>query len=164
VCPSCGSGGLYTPGPCRKPVTPYNVRKETFQTKTDVSKQKKALEKISFRRLQGTLMAAAATDATKMALPPGQRVEWKDVELKTEIGEGSYAIVYEGVWQGRAVAVKELKVLDASEDLMNDFVTEVTVLAALSHPNVIDFVGACTDPAHRFFWRATTCKSRGSGG
>ncbi len=148
VCGACGSGGLFTPGPCRKPVTPYAVRKENFLSKTDASKARKELDKMDFRKLNGTLMAAAATDATKMALQPRHRVEWADVELKTEIGEGAYALVYEGVWQERPVAVKELKLVEASDEQMNDFVTEVTVLASLSHPNVIDFVGACTDPAH----------------
>lgn len=56
--------------------------------------------------------------------------------------------MYEGTWQGAVVAVKEMKLQEASETQASDFLTEVTVLASLSHPNVIDFIGACTEPDH----------------
>lgn len=137
-------GGVFTPGPLRKPVTPYSVRKEGFVRK---SVDKKS-NKVDFRELKGTLLAAAASDASKMALQPRYRVNWADIQLKTQIGEGAYANVYEGSWQDMVVAVKEMKLQEASEAQANDFLTEVTVLASLSHPNVIDFIGACTDPAN----------------
>jgi hypothetical protein len=144
VCKSCGTGGVFTPGPLRKPVTPYSVRKEGFIRKSD----KKGVPKLDVRELKGTLLAAAASDATKMALQPKHRVNWVDVQLKMQIGEGAYANVYEGTWHDAVVAVKEIKFQEASETQVNDFLTEVTVMASLSHPNVIDFIGACTDPAH----------------
>ncbi len=146
ACKACGASGLFTPGPIRKPVTPYSVRKEGFVRRSGDKKMSEA--KLDFRKLKGTLLAAAASDATRMALQPRHRVNWADVQLSTQIGEGAYANVYEGTWQNMVVAVKEMKLQEASETQVNDFLTEVTVLASLSHPNVIDFIGACTDPAH----------------
>jgi hypothetical protein len=70
---------------------------------------KKKEAAIDFRQLRGTLLSAASSDAAKMAIQPKHRVAWKDVELKNQIGEGAYALVYEGSWLGHPVAVKEIK-------------------------------------------------------
>lgn len=167
-CAHCGAGGLFTGGMTRKPVTPYAVRKETFIPKVDAKKQQALLQKLNFKKLAGTLLSSAARDAAKMALLPRHRIEWSDVELKvsnvrlyrcslraeaahrqSEIGEGAFAIVYEGMLRGdRLVAVKEMKYQEATADQLRDFAAEVSVLATLVHPNIVEFVGACMDPQH----------------
>lgn len=83
-----------------------------------------------------------------MALPPASRVAWDEVELLHEIGDGAFALVYEGRLRGCTVAVKELKLQEADADLLRDFAAEVSVLSTLVHPNVVEFVGACMNPKH----------------
>ncbi len=83
-CARCGSSNTFAPGPMRKPVTPYAVRKETFIPKVDAKKQQAMLQKLNFKKLAGTLLSSAARDAAKMALLPRHRIEWSDMELKVE--------------------------------------------------------------------------------
>ncbi len=57
--------------------------------------------------------------------------------------------MYEGMLRGeRLVAVKEMKYQEATADQLRDFAAEVSVLATLVHPNIVEFVGACMDPQH----------------
>ena len=56
--------------------------------------------------------------------------------------------MYEARYKGEVVAVKELKFLEASPEQMADFSREMCVLASVSHPNIVNFVGASVDPTH----------------
>mmetsp|Transcript_25791 Transcript_25791/g.42345 ORF Transcript_25791/g.42345 Transcript_25791/m.42345 type:complete len:588 (-) Transcript_25791:400-2163(-) len=76
--------------------------------------------------------------------------EWEipfdELVLKAKIGEGTFGVVYSGDWRGTRVAVKKLKYQKMTESVMNDFKSEVSILGKLRHPNVILFMGACTQP------------------
>ncbi|KOM44732.1 hypothetical protein LR48_Vigan06g003800 [Vigna angularis] len=51
-------------------------------------------------------------------------IHWEDLQLREEIGQGSYATVYHGIWNGSDVAVK------------------IDIMKRLRHPNVLLFMGA----------------------
>jgi hypothetical protein len=50
----------------------------------------------------------------------GCRIAYEELQLVKEIGVGGYASVFYGTWHGEAVAVKKLKVADASEEYIDD--------------------------------------------
>ena len=62
------------------------------------------------------------------------------------IGIGSYGEVFRAKWQGLPVAVKVLISQQLSKDMLDDFYHEVEVMAALRHPNIALWLGACTEP------------------
>lgn len=64
-----------------------------------------------------------------------------DVELTRRIGAGSFGEVFEGTFKGRAVAVKTL--LEVTEENVKNFRGEILLNAALVHPNIVKFIGAC---------------------
>ncbi|XP_038972097.1 tyrosine-protein kinase Fer [Phoenix dactylifera] len=73
-------------------------------------------------------------------------IQWEDLLLGEEIGEGSYAIVYRGVWNGSDVAIKLYLQKDYHEGALLDFKEEIRIMKILRHPNVLLFMGAVYSP------------------
>ncbi|XP_051115433.1 uncharacterized protein LOC127240674 [Andrographis paniculata] len=73
-------------------------------------------------------------------------IRWEDLQVKEEIGQGSYAVVYRGVWNGSDVAVKVYFGNQYSEETLLDYKKEIDIMRRLRHPNVLLFMGAvCTE-------------------
>lgn len=95
---------------------------------------------------------AAQAVVAKPALPsqPSEPVgqfksEWEvdhtELRLEELLGTGSTAEVYRASWHGTDVAVKKLR---SSGQLSTEFRREILVLLRLRHPNLVLFMGACT--------------------
>jgi len=71
--------------------------------------------------------------------------EWEvdpsELRLEELLGTGSTAEVYKASWHGTEVAVKRLR---SSGQLSTEFKREIAVLLRLRHPNLVLFMGACT--------------------
>jgi len=70
--------------------------------------------------------------------------EWEipSTELVQEksIGEGCFGKVWKGKWRGISVAIKELHT-----ESLEDFKNEIGILGKMRHPNIILYMGACTE-------------------
>eukprot|EP01090_Pellita_catalonica_P001893 TRINITY_DN11607_c0_g1_i1.p1 TRINITY_DN11607_c0_g1~~TRINITY_DN11607_c0_g1_i1.p1 ORF type:complete len:598 (-),score=77.58 TRINITY_DN11607_c0_g1_i1:143-1936(-) len=81
------------------------------------------------------------------AIAPGSNgdamIDEKDIELGKKIGGGAFGEVYKGKWRTVTVAIKALRMSERSpkEKLMQDFLSEVSLLRGLRHPNVVQFFG-----------------------
>lgn len=78
-------------------------------------------------------------------------IDFKEVELGELIATGSFGVVHSGTFRGKRVAIKFLLFPEASsEDELNrarrGFRQEVTVWHKLSHPNIVQFLGAYVNP------------------
>jgi len=71
-------------------------------------------------------------------------VDNKEIKMLEEIGRGNFGKVFKGQCRGKIVAVKQLN-SDLKGKQMEDFRKEVSVLTHLRHPNVVLFMGACTE-------------------
>lgn len=60
------------------------------------------------------------------------------------MGEGTFGIVYKGLWNDRFVAVKKLT-RDAEK---KPFLVEVRQLSRVDHENIVKLYGACTKGQH----------------
>ncbi|KAK2664648.1 hypothetical protein Ddye_003222 [Dipteronia dyeriana] len=69
-------------------------------------------------------------------------IHWEDLLLGDEIGQGSYAVVYRGMWNGSDVAVKVYFGNEYSEGTIDNYQKEVDIMKKLRHPNVLLFMGA----------------------
>eukprot|EP00898_Chlorokybus_atmophyticus_P007612 jgi/Chlat1/7852/Chrsp66S07298 len=78
----------------------------------------------------------------------GWEIEYADIQLGARVGTGSFGEVYRGVWRGTEVAVKLLLEQNITQEVLEDFRQEITMLSRLRHPNVILFLGACVRPPH----------------
>eukprot|EP00026_Physarum_polycephalum_P006054 Phypoly_transcript_06094.p1 GENE.Phypoly_transcript_06094~~Phypoly_transcript_06094.p1 ORF type:complete len:553 (+),score=87.18 Phypoly_transcript_06094:159-1817(+) len=61
------------------------------------------------------------------------------------IGDGQYGSVYKGRCRGLEVAVKTPHKQNLTEAQLTSFRHEVEMMSKISHPNVVRFMGACTE-------------------
>jgi len=73
-------------------------------------------------------------------------IPFSELELGSLVAEGGYSEVYKGAWKGRPVAIKMMKCRVLDDSSLKEFDKEVSIMRKLSHPNIVNFVGACTDP------------------
>ncbi|XVF13192.1 hypothetical protein REPUB_Repub08aG0186900 [Reevesia pubescens] len=69
-------------------------------------------------------------------------INWEDLHLREEVGQGSYAVVYHGIWNGSDVAVKVYFAGEYKESTLLDYKKEIDIMRKLRHPNVLLFMGA----------------------
>nr|WIL04199.1 serine/threonine-protein kinase/receptor [Cedratvirus lena] len=70
-------------------------------------------------------------------------IDYDEISLGKQIGQGSYGVVYEGRWKGVHVAVKRFVKQKMDERDLLEFRAEVALLSQLQHNNIITFVGSC---------------------
>ncbi|CAI9759409.1 unnamed protein product [Fraxinus pennsylvanica] len=73
---------------------------------------------------------------------PDCEIRWEDLYLREEIGQGSFAVVYRGIWNGCDVAVKVYSGYQYGEETLSDSKKEIHIMRKLRHPNVVLFMGA----------------------
>jgi len=73
-------------------------------------------------------------------------VRSEEVILGEKIGSGCFGSVYKGKCRGINVAVKQLLKQNLDTKMMEDFRKEVDIMTQMRHPNVVLFMGACTEP------------------
>lgn len=93
------------------------------------------------------VVASSSGETRKKAVPelkPGRKlkkIKSEKLKVKSELGEGSFGIVYKGKYKGETVAIKVLH--DQSADALVEFRREVEFIAQLSSPYLIKLRGAC---------------------
>lgn len=82
-------------------------------------------------------------DTAVQAWGPELGIDPAELTTGRRLGRGSTAEVFEGAWQGRAVAVKRLPT--RKKKMVSVFVRELGVMAKASHPNLVRLLGFCSD-------------------
>lgn len=67
--------------------------------------------------------------------------------VKDLLGGGAYGKVYRGICRGKNVAIKVPLRQHLSESELKSFRNEVEIMRHIFHPNVVLFLGACTQPS-----------------
>nr|XP_027080533.1 probable serine/threonine-protein kinase SIS8 isoform X1 [Coffea arabica] len=69
-------------------------------------------------------------------------IHWEDLQLREQIGQGSFAVVYRGIWNGSDVAVKVYFGNEYNDQTLLSYTQELYIMRTLRHPNVLLFMGA----------------------
>jgi tRNA A-37 threonylcarbamoyl transferase component Bud32 len=88
-----------------------------------------------------SVLAALGSNSVNWIIAP------EDLTLGRKIAAGGSGEIYEGVYNGRPVAVKEVFAQMIDTDNVDDFCHECSILATLSHPLVVTFYGVSYDAA-----------------
>ncbi|XP_048536069.1 RGS domain-containing serine/threonine-protein kinase A-like [Triticum urartu] len=67
---------------------------------------------------------------------------WEDLVIGEQVGQGCCGTVYHALWYGSDVAAKVFSKQEYSEEMINTFRQEVSLMKKLRHPNIILFMGA----------------------
>lgn len=74
------------------------------------------------------------------------RIPFKDVKVANCICKGGFGLVYSGVYNRRRVAIKRIRP-DLGDDMkrVELFLKEIRLMAALTHPRIVEFIGVAWD-------------------
>lgn len=73
-------------------------------------------------------------------------ISFHDLKFGNRIGRGSAGDVFKGVWCGTEVAIKMLPAHQLGNFGIEDLLQEAAIMKTLRHPNVLQYLGACTQP------------------
>ncbi|KAL3345196.1 hypothetical protein AABB24_024238 [Solanum stoloniferum] len=73
-------------------------------------------------------------------------IDFSEITIGARVGIGFFGEVFRGIWNGTEVAVKVFLEQELTEENIEDFANEISILSRIRHPNVILFLGACTTP------------------
>ncbi|KAJ8979002.1 hypothetical protein NQ317_015718 [Molorchus minor] len=69
-----------------------------------------------------------------------REIDYNEIQQLEIVGEGSFGVVYKGLWDERLVAVKNI----SREAEKKAFLVEVRQLSRVEHENIVKLYGACT--------------------
>lgn len=72
------------------------------------------------------------------------RIARNDLVIGGLLGEGQFGSVNDGIWKGRAVAVKTLKDSASAAD-REEFLKEAATMSKLDHPHIVLLHGVCLE-------------------
>ena len=90
------------------------------------------------------------------------KIRHAELTMDVQLGYGSFGTVYHGTYRGSECAVKTVRATTVTDNIVQAFIGELTLMAPLRHPNLVGLVGGCwTDGAHKLCIVLEYC-SRGS--
>ncbi|TMW56344.1 hypothetical protein Poli38472_006354 [Pythium oligandrum] len=77
------------------------------------------------------------------------RIPFKDIRVASCINAGGFGLVYSGVYNRRRVAIKKIRPEYAGKiKFIESFLREVCLMATLTHPRIVEFIGVAWDSLH----------------
>ncbi|XP_021998279.1 serine/threonine-protein kinase STY46 isoform X1 [Helianthus annuus] len=78
--------------------------------------------------------------------------EWeidpKFLTFDHKVASGSFGDLYKGTYRSQEVAIKMLKAEHITTNMQQEFAQEVYIMRKIRHKNVVQFIGACTEPSN----------------
>ncbi|MED6149313.1 hypothetical protein PIB30_061230 [Stylosanthes scabra] len=108
----------------------------------EMKKQREGVQLSSTRESTGSNGSSSSKGDSESNSVVEAEIHWEDLQLREEIGQGSYAVVYHGIWNGSDVAVKVYFGNGYTEETLHDYKKEIDIMKRLRHPNVLLFMGA----------------------
>ncbi|KAL4645620.1 hypothetical protein ACB092_02G247400 [Castanea dentata] len=87
-------------------------------------------------------------------------IDARQLKMGNKVGSGSFGDLYKGTYFGQEVAIKILKPERVNAEMLGEFSQEVYIMRKVRHKNVVQFIGACTQPPNLCI--VTEFMSRGS--
>ncbi|KAH9605275.1 hypothetical protein KSS87_005554 [Heliosperma pusillum] len=100
-------------------------------------------QQVGVKNISSSLESQASSSSGEINSMADSDIRWEDLHLGEEIGQGSYAVVYHGLWNGSDVAIKVYFGKDYNEETLLGYKKEISIMRKLRHPNVLLFMGAC---------------------
>ncbi|XP_059438560.1 serine/threonine-protein kinase STY17 [Corylus avellana] len=73
-------------------------------------------------------------------------IDTRQLTIGEKVGSGSFGDLYKGTYFSQEVAIKFLKPERVNKEMLKEFSQEVYIMRKVRHKNVVQFIGACTQP------------------
>ncbi|KAK9074793.1 hypothetical protein SSX86_003111 [Deinandra increscens subsp. villosa] len=73
-------------------------------------------------------------------------IDAKLLKFENKVASGTFGDLYKGTYCSQEVAIKVLKPERIDADMLREFSQEVFIMRKIRHKNVVQFIGACTEP------------------
>ncbi|KAI3717099.1 hypothetical protein L1987_68460 [Smallanthus sonchifolius] len=74
-------------------------------------------------------------------------IDAKLLKFENKVASGTFGDLYKGTYCSQEVAIKVLKPECIDADMLREFSQEVFIMRKIRHKNVVQFIGACTEPS-----------------
>ncbi|XP_071695955.1 serine/threonine-protein kinase STY17-like [Rutidosis leptorrhynchoides] len=74
-------------------------------------------------------------------------IDAKMLKFENKVASGTFGDLYKGTYCSQEVAIKVLKPERIDADMLREFSQEVFIMRKIRHKNVVQFIGACTEPS-----------------
>ncbi|KAK9051906.1 hypothetical protein SSX86_028534 [Deinandra increscens subsp. villosa] len=119
---------------------------ETEELRDAIERKLLKLEKQTLPDQRSSLLV---TD--HLNIPNDGTDEWEiDPQFLTldhKVASGSFGDLYKGMYRSQEVAIKMLKAEHITTHMQQEFAQEVYIMRKIRHKNVVQFIGACTEPS-----------------
>lgn len=104
---------------------------EIFMLKNEISKTK-------------ILSSAAGEEGTIGAIAGVMEIDYDELVMGEQIGQGGFSVIKRGIWRCTDVAIKIIVDPVITEDLVSEIRNEVQMLSILRHPKIVMLMGICS--------------------
>ena len=66
-----------------------------------------------------------------------------ELTMGVQLGAGSFGTVYHGTFRGAECAVKTVRATKITDQMVQEFIGEITLMAPLRHANLVGLIGGC---------------------
>ena len=108
------------------------VYKQALDDNATLKKSLEAAQQIVDRNLKE---GGAALSAYKL--------HHDELTMGVQLGEGGFGTVFHGTYHGTECAVKTVRATKVTDQMVQAFISELTLMAPLRHPNLVGIVGGC---------------------
>jgi len=92
------------------------------------------------------LSSASGEEGTIGQVPGVMEIEYDELDLGDQIGQGGFSVIKQGVWRSTDVAIKIIFDPVITEDLLAEVRNEVQMLSILRHPKIVMLMGMSSKP------------------
>jgi hypothetical protein len=94
--------------------------------------------------------SSAGMKRTPMSPTHTAEINPSEIICEQRIGQGTFGIVYKGLYRSQIVAIKKLKIDISDKNILDSFVQEINMLYSIRNNRLIQIYGACSNPDEPF--------------
>jgi Leucine-rich repeat (LRR) protein len=96
---------------------------------------------------KASILSSASGEEGTIGIVPGvMEIEYNELDLGDQIGQGGFSVIKEGQWRGTDIAVKIIFDPVITEELIAEVRNEVQMLSILRHPKIVMLMGMSSRP------------------
>lgn len=129
-----------------------NARTKELEEELKLERMQKKQLHAEVQRLKAEVSKGALISSTQGksetfgSIPGVMEVDYHEVQVGEQIGQGGFSVICKGKWRGTPAAVKKIFDPVITEELLAEVQNEVRMLSLFRHPNIVLLMAICSKP------------------